>query len=537
MDVYVDAPFANLFFWLLTDGDQRRDITNLVPGWNSITINLSEFTGANLTNVYGLKFEQNTPSPLRFYLDNVYFSDDTVYADTDGDGFGDLASTAIGAQPGYVSNSTDCNDNNASINPGAVDICGDGIDNDCNGVIDNVGLPGGCIPVLTSVQGTQCGTTLATIDQYVYANAVSGGAQGYRFRVTKMVGGVPSTNPADVQTIDTFLRVFRITQLASYAFNTTYQVEVSIRRNNVWQPFYGTPCTVTTPATTTSIQSSQCGSTLTSMADVIYANGVPFSTGYRFRVTNVLTSQVQIVDRNIRDIRMNLLTSPAAEFNTTYTIEVAVRNTDGTYLPYGSACNVTTPSFPTTQIQTSQCDYNVTSNSEIIYADSFNGISGYRFKFVNGSFTYVLERLTRTFTLSMVPGIVSGESYNVQVSVLINGVWGPYGKVCSLTAPGASTSKYTTTALPSTPSEVASEFKAVAYPNPFAENFKLKVTTDSQVAMQVRVYDMIGKLVEDRKVEATEMETFEVGTNYKSGIYNVILSQGDNTQIIRVVKR
>jgi hypothetical protein len=137
----------------------------------------------------------------------------------------------------------------------------------------------------------------------------------------------------------------------------------------------------------------------------------------------------------------------------------------------------------------------------------------------------------------MVPGIVSGESYNVQVSVLINGVWGPYGKVCSLTAPGASTSKYTTTALPSTPSEVAAEFKAVAYPNPFAENFKLKVTTDSQVAMQVRVYDMIGKLVEDRKVEATEMETFEVGSNYPSGVYNVIVSQGANTQTVRVVKR
>jgi len=273
------------------------------------------------------------------------------------------------------------------------------------------------------------------------------------------------------------------------------------------------------------------------MADVIYANGVPFATGYRFRVTNVLTSQVQIVDRNIRDIRMSLLTNPIANYNTTYTIEVAVRNTDGTYLPYGNACNVTTPSFPTTQIQTSQCNYYVTSDSELIYADSFSGVSGYRFKFVSGSFNYVLERLTRTFTFKMVPGIVPGNSYNVQVSVLINGVWGPYGNTCSLTIPGAILTKYATTALPSTPSEVASEFKAIAYPNPFADNFKLKITTDSQVAMQVRVYDMIGKLVEDRKVEATEMETLEVGSNYPSGVYNVIVSQGANTQTVRVVKR
>jgi hypothetical protein len=33
------------------------------------------------------------------------------------------------------------------------------------------------------------------------------------------------------------------------------------------------------------------------------------------------------------------------------------------------------------------------------------------------------------------------------------------------------------------------------------------------------------------------METFEVGSNYPSGVYNVIVSQGANTQTVRVVKR
>ncbi|MFZ0724697.1 MAG: MopE-related protein [Desulfobacterales bacterium] len=34
---------------------------------------------------------------------------------------------------GYTEGQGDCNDQNAAINPGAVDICGDGIDQDCNG--------------------------------------------------------------------------------------------------------------------------------------------------------------------------------------------------------------------------------------------------------------------------------------------------------------------------------------------------------------------------------------------------------------------
>ncbi len=60
------------------------------------------------------------------------------YADTDGDGFGDPASvTATCTQPaGSVADSTDCDDSNAAINPAAAEIC-DGIDNNCDGLVDN----------------------------------------------------------------------------------------------------------------------------------------------------------------------------------------------------------------------------------------------------------------------------------------------------------------------------------------------------------------------------------------------------------------
>jgi len=86
-------------------------------------------------------------------------------------------------------------------------------------------------------------------------------------------------------------------------------------------------------------------------------------------------------------------------------------------------------------------------------------------------------------------------------------------------------------------SDASIEFKATADPNPFAENFKLDIKTNSEEALQIKVYDMLGKLVESRILETTEVEGFEVGSNYTSGVYNVVVSQGDIVKTLRVIKR
>jgi hypothetical protein len=63
------------------------------------------------------------------------------YQDADGDGFGNPSVTikACVKPAGYVSNKGDCNDNNPNVHPDAMEVP-DGIDNNCNGQVDESSL-------------------------------------------------------------------------------------------------------------------------------------------------------------------------------------------------------------------------------------------------------------------------------------------------------------------------------------------------------------------------------------------------------------
>lgn len=167
----------------------------------------------------------------------------------------------------------------------------------------------------------------------------------------------------------------------------------------------------------------------------------------------------------------------------------------------------------------------------MINASPFAGATLYRFLLTHYDEFGVLDyqqyqdSATPSFTLSMFTGLQPNTVYSVAVSMQLYGTFVPYDKDCSITTP------------PSAKAEIEMPFNATAYPNPYTENFLINVKTTNIEAIDIKVYDMIGRLVEQRVVKVNDLDNTTIGERYPSGVYNIVVSQGEEVKTLRVVKR
>ncbi|MBD3582704.1 T9SS type A sorting domain-containing protein [Flavobacterium selenitireducens] len=447
--------------------------------------------------------------------------------DADGYGVGSLVSVcAVDANTpplNYALVNGDCNDNAGAVNPGHVEVLYNGIDDNCDGNLDEGNQ------LVSQVLASQCGATLTTMSSVIGCVSFPTSITGYRFKVI-------NTQTLSEQTINRTAPHFQLTQLASYDYATTYSVSIELQRNGVWLGYYGPSCLVSSPAVLDSngaaqVTESQCGITLPSISTLIATTSLPGATGYRFKVTNLdnplSANAVQTIDRNYHWFSLTMLTE--FTYGTTYMIEVSVK-TNGVFSGFGSPCEVSSPEVPTIV----NCGAVIASKATLISTASLNRVTSYRFEITDMTTlqVYSVDRNKQWFSFSQISPVTPGGQMAIRVAMMTSGVWSDFSEACFVTAPGAARSAVKED---DTAPEIA--YRVVSYPNPYIETFALDADLPTEEAVNVKIYDMLGKLVDTRTFEAVETESQQFGSNLSAGVYNIVVSQGANVKTLRIIKR
>jgi hypothetical protein len=78
-------------------------------------------------------------------------------------------------------------------------------------------------------------------------------------------------------------------------------------------------------------------------------------------------------------------------------------------------------------------------------------------------------------------------------------------------------------------------FEILIYPNPFKDQFHIKIQSENSTPVQLRIFDITGKaMLESQHVQLDG--DVVLGNGLASGVYFVEIKQGENTKVIRMFK-
>ena len=283
---------------------------------------------------------------------------------------------------------------------------------------------------VTQLRSPDCNRLNTTLNKTLYASIAT--ATNYRFKVTNITTGITDS-------IDKLTRSFKLNEIPSVSrYNCLYAVQVNMDNGTGFEG-YGGICNPESIALITSLRSSDCGRSLNSISQTIYAS-LATADSWTFEVRNVTNIGVTDVVSGLLSRAFNLSMTSSIDFqllNQEYEIRVKTIQ-GGVEQPYGAWCSIFTPNVITT-LRPSDCGRLLTQINTPLYAQ-VDGADSYDFEIRNvlaPGVTEVISTPTRLFRLTMAsaPFQLYNQEYEIRVRTIWDGVIMPYGDWCSVFSP------------------------------------------------------------------------------------------------------
>ena len=501
------------------------------------------------------------------------------YSDADNDGYGATTATLLCAPTaGYVSNNTDCDDNTVTTNTAATEICSNGIDDNCSGVVDEGCAPGenpysaittqpSVWPACAAVSGTLSGASSSSTAQ---TTCITGEDKWHQFIATSegvsiVVNSTANDILIELQSASGNLITMEnaVSGLGNEVLNFSGLTAGQVYRVGV-RNYDSSAGSGAYSICIKSLKRGGCAFgagpyTLCQYFKAVFAGGSGSSYTYTFTgLTGPAAGNTYVRTQNT-DICVLSNVLPLMPYGSTYNL--LITNTysiaDGTgaietiSVPALSTCSVATAAEPVTSLRSSdRCTAGPKFRGAIVASLPWVcGVSNWRWRFqeidLAGNPVGLPIEINRNaasnyLTLSTVSQLQNGKTYAVQTAPVFtytgsNYNWGTTFNLCIIGSAGMIVGDSQEVPQGSTKDasqSVAQELELSVYPNPSnGNNIQLMLSGMNTELAQVRILDAMGKQIWSNNFNTLELSntSIELEQSLADGIYFIQIVSGKQT--------